>query len=122
MITHIEELEEIAARIKAADDGFDEIISVCTGTACIAVGSDKLLEAVKGELVKCGLDKCKAKGVGCKGLCSKGPLVNLDKKGELYEALTVDEAEPFVKAVSEKKSYEPRLADANSSFLPNKKR
>ncbi len=122
MITHIEELEEIAARIKAADDGFDEIISVCTGTACIAVGSDKLLEAVKGELVKCGLDKCKAKGVGCKGLCSKGPLVNLDKKGELYEALTVDEAEPFVKAVSEKKSYEPRLADANSSFFAKQKK
>lgn len=38
------------------------------------------------------------------GACSKGPLVNLDKKGELYEALTVDEAEPFVKAVSEKKA------------------
>jgi (2Fe-2S) ferredoxin len=45
-----------------------------------------------------------AKVVGCKGLCSKGPLVTLDKKGELYERMTPDEAEPFVKAISEKKA------------------
>lgn len=51
MITHIEELEEIAAKIKAAEDGYDEIISVCTGTACIAVGSDKLLEADRKSVV-----------------------------------------------------------------------
>jgi bidirectional [NiFe] hydrogenase diaphorase subunit len=122
MITHIEDLEAIAAKVRAEDEAFEEVISVCTGTACIAVGSDKLLEGIKGEIAKCGLDRCKAKGVGCKGLCSKGPLVNLDKKGELYEGFTPDEAEAFVKAVSEKKSYESRLADANSHFFTKQKK
>ncbi len=57
MITHIEELEEITAKVKAEEERLEEIISVCTGTACIAVGSDKFLENVKNELAKCGLDR-----------------------------------------------------------------
>jgi len=50
MITHIEDLEAIAAKVRAEDEAFEEVISVCTGTACIAVGSDKLLEGIKGEI------------------------------------------------------------------------
>jgi len=122
MIMHIEELDEIRQKVEAEDAAYEEVISVCTGTACIAVGSDKLLEGIKGEIAKCGLDRCKAKGVGCKGLCSRGPLVGLDKKGELYEGLAPDEAEAFVKAISEKKSYEARLADANSHFFTKQKK
>ncbi|HRF57455.1 MAG TPA: NAD(P)H-dependent oxidoreductase subunit E, partial [Campylobacterales bacterium] len=122
MIAHIEELEEITAKIKAEEERVEEIISVCTGTACIAVGSDKLLESIRSELAKSGLSNYKAKGVGCKGLCSRGPLVTLDKKGELYEGLTSDEAEAFVKTISEKKSYEPRLGDINASFFSKQKK
>jgi bidirectional [NiFe] hydrogenase diaphorase subunit len=122
MIMHIEDLEEITAKVKVDDDGFDEIISVCTGTACVAVGSDKLLEGIQEELSKCGLDKCKAKGVGCKGLCSKGPLVSFDKKNELYEGLVVDEVEEFVKSVAAKKSYSFRLFDTNSHFFSKQKK
>ncbi len=122
MITHIEELEEITAKVKAEEERLEEIISVCTGTACIAVGSDKLLESIRSELAKSGLSNYKAKGVGCKGLCSRGPLVTLDKKGELYEGLVSDEAEAFVKAISEKKSYEPRLGDINASFFNKQKK
>jgi len=122
MITHVEELEEIKAKVEAENASYEEIISVCTGTACIALGSDKLLEEIKEEIAKCGLERCKAKGVGCKGLCSKGPLVSLDKKGELYEGLDVAEAEAFVNAIAKKESYAPRLADANSSFFVKQKK
>ena len=122
MITHIEELEEIKAKVESEDASYEEVISVCTGTACIAVGSDKLLEGIKEEIKRCGVERCKAKGVGCKGLCSKGPLVTLDKKGELYEGLEVDEAAAFVSSIAKKESYASRLADANSSFFVKQKK
>lgn len=122
MIMHVEDLEDIKQKVQNEEAAFEEVISVCTGTACVAVGSDKLLEEIKGEIAKCGLDRCKAKGVGCKGLCSKGPLVSLDKKGELYEGLEVSEAADFIKAVSEKKSYAPKLADATSHFFTKQKK
>jgi hypothetical protein len=47
MITRIEELEEIDAKVEAEDASYEEIISACIAIACIAVGSDKLLNWIK---------------------------------------------------------------------------
>jgi bidirectional [NiFe] hydrogenase diaphorase subunit len=72
-----EELELIAETEREAQKKFTHTISVCVSTGCMSAGSQGVKDAIDQEIKKKGLEhSCKNKGVGCLGLCAKGPLVS----------------------------------------------
>ena len=93
MIRTMEQLEQARSAAKAALQGYGCRILVCSGTGCIATGSNKIYE-IFSKLVQdtpgvelvfspCGGDHdgqaVGVKKTGCQGLCELGPLVRITK-------------------------------------------
>ena len=58
----------------------------CTAAGCLSLGSGETRQALEGAVREAGLqDRVEVRGVGCLGLCSRGPLVRADPAGPLYE-------------------------------------
>jgi bidirectional [NiFe] hydrogenase diaphorase subunit len=82
-------LDQIAARERERQAGFDRRIFCCISTACLSAGAGQTIQALKQglEASQSG-DKCEVVQTGCMGLCSRGPLVRVQEKtgDELYYA------------------------------------
>jgi bidirectional [NiFe] hydrogenase diaphorase subunit len=77
-----EELQNSAAQEREAQAQFNNHIFVCTGTACHSAGSGQVKDALENEIKERNLGKkCAITGGGCRGLCSKGPLVTVIARG-----------------------------------------
>jgi NADH-quinone oxidoreductase subunit F/NADP-reducing hydrogenase subunit HndC len=66
-------------------------IRLCSGTACTATGSPKVLTALEEEALKRGiaLDVVKT---GCQGLCQKGPVMKVEPQGIFYQKVKPEHA------------------------------
>ena len=116
MMKTAEELIRAAEAARAEIEKYDCRILGCSGTGCIATGSNKIHEIFQGivqdtpgvQLVfsPCGgHDEDKTVGVkktGCQGFCELGPLVRIQKNGKTIQYVKVqpdDCAEIFEKSV-----------------------
>ena len=103
MIKTVEELSKVREQAVADLSRYDCRILVCSGTGCIATGSNKIHEIFE-KLVKdtpgvslvfapCGGDhEEKTVGVkktGCQGFCELGPLVRIQKGGKVVQYVKV---------------------------------
>jgi len=103
MIKTVEDLGAVRLQAKDAIASYDCRILVCSGTGCIATGSNKIHEIFE-ELVKhtpgvelvfspCGGNhEEKAVGVkktGCQGFCELGPLVRIQKGEKVIQYVKV---------------------------------
>ena len=91
MISNIEALEKVREAALQVLSGTDCRILVCSGTGCIATGSEKVYEKfveiakdhpeINLEFSECGgHDKTLGvKHTGCQGVCELGPLVRIQK-------------------------------------------
>jgi len=70
-------------------------IRVCTGTACAASGSDKVIAAIEKAAADKGLDLEVVK-TGCQGLCQKGPLMKVEPSGFFYQRVREDDGSAIV--------------------------
>ena len=103
MIKTMECLDQARAAALRQLAGYDCRILVCSGTGCIATGSNKIFDILEGlvkeapgvELVfsPCGGDHGdKAVGVkktGCQGFCELGPLVRISKGDRVIQYVKV---------------------------------
>ena len=81
----IAELEKLREEILSKKDPNKPSIAICAGTGCIPLGAKKVIESLKEELKKQGLEeKVELKETGCPGFCEKGPLVNIYPQGICY--------------------------------------
>ncbi len=70
------ELEELRKDILSKRDANKPCITLCSGTACHATGSEKVAAAIEQELEKQGLkSEVGFRRTGCHGFCEKGPIV-----------------------------------------------
>jgi NADH:ubiquinone oxidoreductase subunit F (NADH-binding)/(2Fe-2S) ferredoxin/ferredoxin len=70
------ELEELRKDILSKRDANKPCITLCSGTACHATGSEKVAAAIEQELEKQGLKtEVDFRRTGCHGFCEKGPIV-----------------------------------------------
>ncbi|MCO5188396.1 MAG: NAD(P)H-dependent oxidoreductase subunit E [Anaerolineae bacterium] len=92
----LEKLEEIAVDFRRAEANYDHTIRVCTAAGCLSAESDTVKSAFEKEIS--ADHKCQIKGVGCLGLCSRGPLVAVDsRRGEvLYGDVSTEDAHSIV--------------------------
>ena len=97
-----EELGEIAATQEQSVLQYKHRIHVCTAASCLSSGSDKVREALAQEVTAQGREKqCLVKGVGCMGLCAKGPLVSVKPHNMMYQNVTPEDAPDIIKSMDE---------------------
>ncbi|MEI7851974.1 MAG: (2Fe-2S) ferredoxin domain-containing protein, partial [Kiritimatiellales bacterium] len=74
IISSVKELRKIPQEY-AAPKGVKQIL-VCAGGGCLASGSDKVITALRDEVLKQKLaGKVNVTAVGCMGLCVEGPVM-----------------------------------------------
>ncbi len=96
-----EKLQELGAQELERQEKIDHRIFCCTSTACLSTGAGATHSALKGILEDEKIAAAEAEVVqtGCMGLCSRGPLVRVESKGEediFYQDVTPEVANEIV--------------------------
>ena len=88
-----EELTALAAAQRSRLDGFAHQINVCMATACHSSGSEEIRDRLIADVKARGIERdCLIRGVGCRGLCTAGPMVGIEPDGLLYHHVAPDDA------------------------------
>ena len=96
----LDEINEIAQRQREKEAGFRHRINVCIAAGCLSSRSDEVFAAFEKEIARRGLEKsCRAKGVGCLGLCAGGPLVAIEPNGTLYRGVAAGDVGEILDAL-----------------------
>jgi NADP-reducing hydrogenase subunit HndC len=79
------DLEDKRQQILSQRDPNKPCVTICSGTGCHALGSDKVSEAFLSEISKNGLkSKVDVRRTGCHGFCERGPVVVMFPEGTCY--------------------------------------
>ncbi len=82
----VEDLERISRQVKKTtllrEGAGDSKITVHMGTCGIAAGARKIMSILLEEFQKRKLDSIILTNSGCAGLCSREPMVTVERKGE----------------------------------------
>jgi len=79
------ELEELRKGILSKRDPDKPCITLCSGTACHASGSEDVAASIEEEIKKQGLSgKVDFRKTGCHGFCEKGPIVVIHPEKTCY--------------------------------------
>ena len=70
-------------------------IRLCSGTACTATGSPKVVTALEEEAAKRGITLDVVK-TGCQGLCQKGPVMKVEPQDIFYQKVKPDHAKSIL--------------------------
>src|SRR5512139_875836 len=93
------ELLEIAERERKARKAIR--LRCCLAAGCLSSEGGAVKAALDQAVAAAGLaDSVDVVGVGCLGLCSQGPLVQVDPLGTLYERVTPADAPSIVAALT----------------------
>lgn len=92
------ELQDIAERERQSRKG--TCIRCCTVGGCLSTNGVAVKEQLRTSIAAAGLeDQITLMGVGCMGLCSRGPLVRVEPGGLLYEQVTPEQVPWIVDAL-----------------------
>jgi bidirectional [NiFe] hydrogenase diaphorase subunit len=118
----IEELRKIAETERAVQKKFAHRVHVCTAAGCLSSGADQVLDALKKEVAEAGMqNEVQVKGVGCMGLCSAGPLVQVETEGTMYANQAAEDAGEIVRGLDTGSDGLKRLATDVPFFERQKK-
>ena len=87
----LEELQQIANDTRAKRRETPREVNVCVAAGCLSLHSDTLKSSFEEEVERSGA-RCRVRGVGCMGLCSQGPLVEVKPEGVLYRNVETEHA------------------------------
>ncbi len=89
---NINELISIQQSAGKEYDSYKSALMVCAGTACVANKALPLIDALKEELLKRGLErKYLVVPTGCNGFCAQGPIMVVQPEGIFYQKLTAED-------------------------------
>lgn len=109
-ISSPDDLEKLRQNIASRKDPSKLCITVCVSTGCVAQGSRKVVEALKGELEKQGLsDKVEIKETGCVGFCEQGPRVTIYPQEIHYFKVKPEDVSEIISETVLKKQIVERL-------------
>jgi NADH-quinone oxidoreductase subunit F len=92
-----QQLDTWRESIKQGLDPNRRRLRVCDGTGCRALGSQKLLVALRQALNEAGLrGQVEVVATGCPGFCEQGPLVTVDPPQIAYQQVSPDDAQALV--------------------------
>ena len=94
-----EDLYRMAEGAQVEPPAGEHQLRVCTAASCLSSHSDAVKDALEVELKARGRHDCKVKGVGCLGLCSAGPLVQVAPEGVMLQGVTPADARAVVESI-----------------------
>src|SRR3972149_4588749 len=105
------ELEELRKGILSKRDPNKPCITLCSGTACHASGSEEVAVSIEEEIKKQGLSgKVDFRRTGCHGFCEKGPIIVIHPEKICYLQIEPkDIPEIISQTIKEKKVVERLL-------------
>ena len=118
-----EQFEHITAKEHAAAAQYDHTIHVCVAASCLSSQSDKVLGQLEQAIKDNGLGHgCQVKGVGCMGLCSRGPLVSVEHKDHtqatvMYQNVTAENAPRIVTALAAGQKADELICSIDTLFF-----
>jgi bidirectional [NiFe] hydrogenase diaphorase subunit len=90
-------LLEIAAAQQAKQKPIQ--VHCCNSTGCQAANSQAVLKELQQAVSAQGLaEQVEVKGVGCMGLCSSGPIVQVDPRNDFYQEVIPEQAASIISA------------------------
>jgi NADH-quinone oxidoreductase subunit F len=96
VISSVKELRKIPQE-HIAPKGVKQIL-VCAGGGCLASGSDKVISALRDEVLKQKLtSKVSVTAVGCMGLCVEGPVMLMVGDMTFYQRVKPEDAAEIIK-------------------------
>lgn len=121
MIIH-EELHKVTAAEQEKREEMQHEIFVCSGTACHAAQSDKILEALQAEVKMRNIEhRCAISKGGCRGLCAAGPMVSIEPSHLLYQGVKPDDAAPILDQLN-RAPLERLNCDTTAPFFTRQKK
>lgn len=121
MILH-EELHKIVTSEQEKREGVQHEIFVCSGTACHAAQSDKILESLQAEVKTRNIEHlCALSKGGCRGLCAAGPMVSVEPNHILYQGVKPDDAAPILEQL-DRTPVERLKCDSTAPFFMRQKK
>ncbi len=94
----IDELNELAEQVQAKHQSCQHCVRVCMAASCQSSGADQVLKGLE-EAAPEG-DQVQVKSVGCMGLCSAGPLVEVRSRDDdqpiMYQHVESEDAEEII--------------------------
>jgi len=70
-------------------------VRLCSGTACTATGTNKVVAAIEEEAGSRGIEVDVVK-TGCQGLCQKGPVMKVEPQGIFYQKVKPEHAKSIL--------------------------
>jgi bidirectional [NiFe] hydrogenase diaphorase subunit len=117
----LEELEQIAEAEREAQQPITQRIDVCVAAGCLSCQSQGVKDALDKEITSRNLGgHCRARGVGCMGLCSEGPLVSTSN-GVMYKHVAAEDAGPLLDSL-QGKPVERLLCPTDVPFFTRQKK
>jgi NADH-quinone oxidoreductase subunit F len=96
VISSVKELRKIP-QAHSAPKGVKQIL-VCAGGGCLASGSDKVISALRDEVLKQKqTGKVNVTAVGCMGLCVEGPVMLMVDDMTFYQRVKPEDAAEIIK-------------------------
>ena len=129
-----EELQQIAETRRNEQNQAEHRINVCTAASCMSRHSDKLADKMAEQVKAKGEagERTHVRCVGCMGLCSAGPLVEVDHPKEaaetgkqrrtMYRDVEVSHAEALVNAAVDDRELSDMVQDTNIPYFTRQKR
>ncbi len=91
------QLETIAAGVRATQAKYRGMLMVCNGTGCVAAKGFEIKRGLEETLARHGLtNQWLVVGTGCNGFCAVGPIVVVQPEGIFYQKLREKDLELLV--------------------------
>ncbi len=94
---NLDELNKIAENYKAKKAGFKKKVCVCVGTGCTSAGSVSVIHQFQDQLKNRNITAdYDIVPVGCRGACSRGPIVDVLPEESVYQKVASDDIDALV--------------------------
>ncbi|MCP4537665.1 MAG: NADH-quinone oxidoreductase subunit F [Chloroflexi bacterium] len=105
------ELEQFREGILSKRDPHKPCIALCSGSACLASGSDQVAASLEEEIEKQGLsDEVDIRRTGCHGFCERGPITIVHPEETSYFQIEPEDVPEIIsQTIKEKKVIERLL-------------
>jgi NADP-reducing hydrogenase subunit HndC len=104
------ELEEFRKSILSKRDPNKPCVTVCSGSACYATGSESVANAIEEEVKKQGLSATvDIRKTGCHGFCERGPLVVIHPEEICYVQVKPEDIPEIISQTIKEKKVVERL-------------
>lgn len=104
------ELEKLRQEILSQRDPNKPCITLCSGTACHATGSEKIVAAIEQEIEEQGLKaEVDFRRTGCHGFCERGPIVVIYPEEICYLQIKPEDVPEIISQTVKEKKIVDRL-------------